>query len=93
MTEDIGVKAEAALKLLGAKEENSILDFSEAKIMCFFCDDSLCDESNRAISALLDLGYPANKLKYYRGGIQAWKALNLTTISSDSEPSNTAKTN
>ena len=90
-----GSQAKAALKLLGAKEENPSNDFSEAKTMCFFCDDSLCDESNRAISALISLGYPANRLKYYRGGIQAWKALNLTTISSDPEqqPSNTAKTN
>ncbi len=86
-------KAQQALTLLGVKEENSTKDFSEAKTMCFFCDDSLCDESNRTISALLDLGYPANKLKYYRGGIQAWKSLNLTTISADSKTSNTVQKN
>lgn len=86
-------QAKEALKLLGVKEENSTKDFSKAKTMCFFCDDSLCDESNRAISALLALGYPANKLKYYRGGIEAWKALNLTTISSNQQQKNTSQAN
>lgn len=81
------------LKLLGVTEENSTMDFSEAKSMCFFCDDSLCDEANRSISALLDLGYPASKLKYYRGGMQAWKSLNLTTISTDKQQADTTKTN
>ena len=38
------------------------------------------DQSSRAIQALLSLGYPAAKLKYYRGGMQAWKLLGLTTV-------------
>jgi len=86
-------QAKEALKLLGVTEENSTMDFSDAKSMCFFCDDSLCDEANRSISALLDLGYPASKLKYYRGGIQAWKSLNLTTISANQQQTDTTKTN
>jgi len=86
-------QAKKALVLLGVKEENASRDFSAAKTMCFFCDDSLCDESNRAISALLKLGYPASKLKYYRGGLFAWKALNLTTIYSVIEQKNTVQTN
>lgn len=69
------------LSLLGAKQQGSSTDFSEVKTLCLFCNDPLCDESSRSIKALLDLGYPASKLKYYRGGIQAWKNLNLTTIS------------
>ena len=89
-----GSRTKAALKLLGAKEDDTSIDFSETKSMCFFCDDSLCDEANRAITALIGLGYPANKLKYYRGGVQAWKALNLTTISSNTKQlSNTVQTN
>ncbi|GAA0414602.1 hypothetical protein GCM10009133_23740 [Cocleimonas flava] len=84
-----GSKSNEVLTLLGVTEENSTKDFSQAKAMCFFCDDALCDESNRAISALLDLGYPANKLKYYRGGIEAWKALNLTTITPESKTTTT----
>jgi hypothetical protein len=29
---------------------------------------------------LLAMGYPAHKLKWYRGGIQEWKQLGLTTV-------------
>jgi hypothetical protein len=29
---------------------------------------------------LLALGYPAHKLKWYRGGMQSWKSLGLTTV-------------
>lgn len=33
-----------------------------------------------AVKALLSYGYPAAKIKYFRGGMQNWKALGLTTI-------------
>jgi hypothetical protein len=26
------------------------------------------------------MGYPAHKLKWYRGGVQDWKMLGLTTV-------------
>jgi len=29
---------------------------------------------------LIKLGYPEEKMKYYRGGMQAWQLLGLTTI-------------
>ncbi|HBW06905.1 MAG TPA: sulfurtransferase, partial [Gammaproteobacteria bacterium] len=28
----------------------------------------------------LKYGYPAAKIKYYRGGMNAWKSLGLTTV-------------
>jgi rhodanese-related sulfurtransferase len=34
----------------------------------------------RTLRALLKLGYPAAKLKWYRGGIQAWESVGLTTV-------------
>ena len=81
------------VKLLGVKEEDGKSDFSEVKTLCFFCDDSTCDESKRAISSLVKLGYPSSKLKYYRGGLKAWKALSLTTVSSDSTQTSTDQEN
>jgi hypothetical protein len=36
--------------------------------------------SPELIWALLDYGYPAHKIKYYRGGMQAWQLLGLTTV-------------
>ncbi|HAY41475.1 MAG TPA: sulfurtransferase, partial [Gammaproteobacteria bacterium] len=30
--------------------------------------------------ALLQIGYPASKLKYYRGGMNSWQSLGLSTV-------------
>ena len=30
--------------------------------------------------SLLKMGYPPEKLKYYRGGMQAWTSLGLTVV-------------
>jgi hypothetical protein len=32
------------------------------------------------MKALMELGYPEEKMKYYRGGMQAWQLLGFTTI-------------
>jgi hypothetical protein len=29
---------------------------------------------------MLREGYPAARIRYYRGGMQAWKSLGLTTV-------------
>ena len=33
----------------------------------------------RGLENLLGFGYPANKIKWYRGGMQSWETLGLTT--------------
>jgi rhodanese-related sulfurtransferase len=40
----------------------------------------LCGQSPAAIRALLSLGYPEHKLKYYRSGMNAWHSLGLSTV-------------
>jgi rhodanese-related sulfurtransferase len=50
------------------------------KNLAIFCNGIWCDQSPRLIKNLIDLGYPANKLKYYRNGFQGWKLLGLTTV-------------
>lgn len=55
-------------------------DFSNAKDLLLWCNGPWCEQSPRAIKALIQLGYPAEKLKYYRGGMQMWKSLGLTTV-------------
>lgn len=55
-------------------------DFSQAKDLLLWCNGPWCGQSPRAIKALLALGYPADKLYYYRGGMQMWQSLGLTTI-------------
>ncbi len=66
--------------LLGATVKNDKYDFSDAKILYLFCNGPWCEQSPRAIKALIDFGYPATKLYYYRGGMQLWKLFSLTTV-------------
>lgn len=69
------------LQALGARSSGGKpWDFAGAKTLALWCNGPWCDQSSRAIKALLRLGYPAAKLKYYRGGMQAWKLLGLTTV-------------
>jgi rhodanese-related sulfurtransferase len=62
-------------------------DFSTAKQLLLWCDAPRCEESPRAIRALLALGYPADKLFYYRGGMQMWQSLGLETVTPTSASS------
>lgn len=57
------------------------LDFTEAKTLVMFCNGSWCGQTPEAVQALLDLSYPAEKLKYFRDGMQGWLSLGLTTTS------------
>ncbi len=59
---------------------NNKWDFSKAKEVLIWCNGIWCGQSPRAIHGMLELGYPANKIHYYRGGMQAWKSLGLTTV-------------
>lgn len=54
-------------------------DFSGAFDLVLFGRGADDGDPADALRALLQAGYPANKLKYYRGGITAWQALGLTT--------------
>ncbi|MDQ7074083.1 MAG: rhodanese-like domain-containing protein [Gammaproteobacteria bacterium] len=55
-------------------------DFVAAKEVVFWCNGPWCSQSPRAIRGLLALGYPADKIFYYRGGMQMWQILGLTTV-------------
>lgn len=75
--------ADLLLTQLGAKKAGDIWDFSAASELWFFCNGPWCQQSPRAVLSLLDMGYPAAKLKHYRGGLQAWKSFGLTTIQTE----------
>lgn len=62
-----------------AKKPNPYWDFSSAKNLLLWCNGMWCGQSPRAIQGLLELGYPAEKLHYYRDGMQGWKILGLST--------------
>jgi rhodanese-related sulfurtransferase len=65
------------LTALGARKTGSGWDFSTAMTLALFGNGAWCDQSPRAIGHLLEAGYPADKLFYYRGGMQAWLQLGL----------------
>jgi len=60
------------------KKPNPFWDFSSAKELLLWCNGMWCGQSPRAIQGLLKIGYPAEKLHYYRDGMQAWQILGLT---------------
>ena len=55
-------------------------DFRNAKTLVLFCNGIWCPQSSANIKTLLSLGYPAYKLKWYRGGMQDWVSVGLTTV-------------
>ncbi|KRT56372.1 rhodanese-like domain-containing protein [Candidatus Endoriftia persephonae] len=55
-------------------------DFSNAKDLIVWCNGPACGQSPRAIKGLLGVGYPADKIYYYRGGMQMWQLWGLTVV-------------
>ncbi len=55
-------------------------DFTNAKTLVMFCNGMWCGQSPNNIKNLLKFGYPAHKIKWYRGGMQDWEILGLTTV-------------
>ena len=71
---------EKNLNLLNVSVDKKNLDFSKAKKIIIFCNGSWCAQSVYAIKELVNLGYPKDKLFWYRGGLQDWIGLGFTTI-------------
>ena len=55
-------------------------DCDKAEKVLLFCNGPWCGQSPMAIKAMLREGYPADKILYYRGGMQAWHTLGLTVV-------------
>ena len=68
------------LELLGATKSGGKWNFKNAQKLMLFCNGQWCDQSPRAIKSLLKAGYPPNKIFYYRGGMQNWQLMGLTTV-------------
>jgi len=70
----------ATLGLFDASMKTDKWDFTNAKDLLFYCNGPWCGQSPHAIKALLGHGFPAEKICYYRGGMQMWKILGLTVV-------------
>ena len=55
-------------------------DCTNAEEVLLFCNGPWCGQSPMAIKAMLREGYPAEKIFYYRGGMQGWNGLGLTVV-------------
>ncbi len=64
----------------GVRNASGRWNFNRARDLLLYCNGPWCDQSPRAIHGLLSAGFPPEKLFYYRGGMQNWLALGLTTI-------------
>ncbi len=71
--------AETLELVFGAARTGPLWNFENARTLVFYCNGIWCGQSPTNIRQLLALGYPPHKLKWYRGGMQAWKSLGLAT--------------
>jgi rhodanese-related sulfurtransferase len=77
------ITLEEALAKLGVTPMDSGWDFSQAKTLALWCNGPWCGQSPTAIRGLLSIGYPADKILYYRGGMQLWRIFGLPVVSPD----------
>jgi rhodanese-related sulfurtransferase len=83
---DEAESATDALEEFGAvKQEDGSFDYSQAKTLAMFCNGYWCGQTPALIRAMLEMDYPAEKMKYYRGGMQAWTSLGFTTVGDAAE--------
>ncbi|MHC5656306.1 rhodanese-like domain-containing protein [Stappia sp.] len=73
---------EVAMRLdeLGCSGEQGKWDCSGALEVFAFCNGPACPQSPTAIKAMVREGFPPEKIHYYRGGMQDWIVLGLTTV-------------
>jgi len=75
--------SELMVSTFGVREMEGLWDFSDARTLVLFCNGIWCGQSPNNIMNLLKFGYPADKIKWYRGGMQDWEILGLSTVPGD----------
>lgn len=74
------ITLEESLALFGVRLDDGLWDFSRAKRIVLWCNGPWCGQSPTAIRGLLKVGYPRDKLLYYRGGMQLWQVFGLPVV-------------
>ena len=54
-------------------------DFTEAKELVFWANSAMDGIPAKSIGKFLEVGYPASKLKWYRGGLASWEFWGFNT--------------
>ena len=73
-------EASDRLDELGCEPDFDGWDCSDARKVALFCNGMWCGQSPTAIRAMIAAGYPADRIYYYRGGMQDWRILGLTVV-------------
>lgn len=63
---------------LGCEIDFDGWDCEAAVPVVLFCNGLWCGQSPEAIRRMVEAGYPAERISYYRGGMQSWRMLGLT---------------
>jgi len=71
---------EQIFTLFGVEKENDKWNFDDAQTLLIFDNGPWCQQGVAEMKHLIRLGFPKNKILYYRGGMQFWQILGLTTM-------------
>jgi len=63
---------------LGCEVDFDGWDCGNANDVALFCNGLWCGQSPTAIRRMIEAGFPAENISYYRGGMQSWRVLGLT---------------
>jgi len=67
-------------QIFGVKKEKDGWNFDNAQKILIYDNGPWCQQGVHAMKNLVKIGYPKSKILYYRGGMQYWQILGLTTI-------------
>lgn len=67
-------------QIFGVQKEKGKWNFEKAQTLLIYDNGPWCQQGVHAMKNLVKLGYPKSKILYYRGGMQYWQILGLTTI-------------
>ena len=71
---------EKVLSILGAKKDGDKWVFDNAQNLVVFDNGPWDQQATRAMQHLVKIGYPKDKIKYYRGGMQYWQVLGFKVL-------------
>lgn len=63
---------------LGCTKEGDKWNCAKAKDVYGYCNGPACPQSSIAMKRMIENGFPAEKIYYYRGGIMTWRNLGFT---------------
>ena len=66
------------LTLFGGEKTKEKWSFENVQKLLIFSNGQWDAQASKAIESLIEIGYPENRILYYRGGMQSWQTLGLT---------------